>query len=242
MEYKNFLFGGKIGDFIHGLVICKYLYDFKNIKANIFLTENSNNINECFETSLKQTYTELSPILLKQDWVNGFYLYNNDKIHYDVTNFRSSSFLYKTSWSNIFLKTYLNIDSCPQNYKWIELHKQPELQNVLLVNRKPDNMSKENEQYYLDIIKNYEFKKFIFFSKQQYDSFPLKEHIEPLQCNTLYDFFVAINSCKHFLSNQTGPFAWATALNVPRTLELKPTIDSEHYRFDHKIYSEFSCF
>ena len=58
----------------------------------------------------------------------------------------------------------------------------------------------------------------------------------------LYDFFKKLASCHFFIGNQSGPFAWASALNVPRAVELLDILDRYHYINDSNYYEYFSYF
>ena len=65
---------------------------------------------------------------------------------------------------------------------------------------------------------------------------------ELIKVNTLYEFFTKINGSKLFIGNQSGPMAWATAMNVNREIELLATIDNIHYIKDKDYYSQFNYF
>lgn len=241
---KNYLVGGKLGDFIHGLVVCKRMYEKNGEKANVFI----DNIGDPFERSLEFTYNELKPILEKQKWLNEFKIYSGEHVDVNINEFRNSEYLYKTNWLNIYFKTFIGRDEePPKEYQWIEMSKNPEFTNTLLVNRSSTRVGLMDEnviQRYLNLITRFERRYFICFDKSQYENFQLKSYFDLIIVSNLYEYFEIINSCKLFIGNQSGPYAWASAMNTPRILEIfktgnQITIDGIHYLTDDQYYQNF---
>ena len=104
------------------------------------------------------------------------------------------------------------------------------------------SMSKQTTLVYQSILDKFPKKAFICFDEVQYDNFTLKDQCELIKVNTLYEFFTKINGSKLFIGNQSGPMAWATAMNVNREIELLATIDNIHYIKDKDYYSQFNYF
>jgi hypothetical protein len=235
---KSYLQGGKLGDFIHSLMVCKFNWDFFGYKADLYMA----NIGDNFEKDLNFTYNDLKPILEKQEWLNSFNIYNNEEIDINLSKFRQSRFLYQTGWLEMCFNEFLDGMLPPKEYKWIDLEKDTNMEGVLLINRSLKPMNKRTCDMYEAVIDEFEKKYFICFDEQQYDNFPLKHKVPMLKVETLYDFFKKINGCKLFIGFQSGPASWATSMNVPRGIELLARPDSIHYIKDKEYYSQFDYF
>ena len=234
----NYLAGGKMGDFIHSLIVCKYNYDKTKQKANVFLSNNGHE----FEYDLKFTFNELQPLMLLQPWLNSFCIYDNETIDVDLTKWRTSPKLYQTNWLEIYSNTYLNDIKIPNEYKWIDVSTDDMYSNALLINRSLKTTDDSKLYVYDDLISKYEDVYFICFDIRQYYQFPLHYKTKLLLVDNLLDFFIKIASCHFFIGNQSGPFAWASALNTPRAVELLNIVDRNHYINDSNYYEYFSYF
>lgn len=234
----SYLQGGKLGDFIHSLCVCKHNWELTGKKADLYIS----NVGDNFEKEMEFTYKELKPILEKQNWLNSFQIYTGQEINYSLNSFRSSPIIYTTNWIEIYFKTFLNIDNPPREYSWIELDKDENLKDVVLVNRNMKPMSENLTKFYDDLLLQHDKCAFICFDNNQYENFELKDKCPILKVDNLYDYFVKINSCKLLISNQSGPAAWATAMNVPRIVELYIQVDNMHYIKDVEYYSNFKYF
>ena len=239
-ETKSYLQGGKLGDFIHSLCVCKFNYDFFNYKADLYIS----NVGDSFEKEIHITYNDLKPILERQEWLNSFNIYDNQKIDINLSKFRQSSHLYTSNWIEVYFNEFIDGMSPPSEYSWINMTKDSSLSNTLLVNRSLKPFTPKVSEIYKDIIKNNANleKVFICFDETQYENFLFKNEFKLLKVNSLYDFFEKINSCKLFLGNQSGPMAWATSMNVNRIVELLARIDNKHYMNDTKYYQNFNWF
>jgi len=234
----KYLAGGKMGDFIHSLIICKYKYDKTGELSNIFLSNNG----DTFEYDLEFTYNELKPLMLSQPWVGSFNIYNNEFIDVNLTDWRQSPKLYQTNWLEIYSNTYLNNVKMPNEYKWINVVPDPEYSNSLMINRSLKPIDNSKLHVYNNLIDKYENTYFICFDIRQYYEFPLHYKTKLLLIDNLLDFFIKIASCHFFIGNQSGPFAWASSLNIPRAVELLDTPDKNHYINDVNYYKYFSYF
>lgn len=239
----RYLMGGKLGDFIHSLVVCKRMYEKTGEKAILYLS----NIGDVFERSLEFTYIELKPILERQEWLSEFKIHQGEPVDICLNDFRESPHLYRTNWLNIYFKTFLN-ENPPQEYNWIEMTKNVEFENALVVNRaihRYGYMTPEIIESYRHIMSNFKEKYFVCFDRSQYDNFQLKSEFNLILVDNLYEYFEIINSAKLFIGNQSGPFAWASAMNVPRVLEILrqgPYISADgiHYHTDNQYYQNFA--
>lgn len=234
----NYLGGGKMGDFIHSLIVCKYNHEQTGELANVYLSNNGHQ----FEFDLNFTFNELKPILESQPWLNEFKLLDNETINIDLTKWRNSPDLYQTNWLEIYSNTYLNRITIPNEYKWISVGVEDQYSNSLMINRSLKTIDNTKLHVYEDLISKYDDVYFICFDVKQYYQFPLHYKTKLLLVENLYDFFIKIASCHFFIGNQSGPFAWASSLNVPRAVELLNIIDRAHYINDSNYYEFFSYF
>jgi len=237
-DTKSYLQGGKLGDFIHSLVVCKFNWEFFGYKADLYISD----AGVTFEKGLEFTYKDLKPILEKQEWLNSFGIHNGEDIDVNLSRFRQSRFLYTTNWIEIYFKEFLDDMMAPKEYSWIEMDKDESLSDTLLINRSLKPMSEMVNGVYQSVLNNHQKKAFICFDVEQYNQFPLKEQCELIKVDSLYEFFKKINSSKLFIGNQSGPMAWATSMNVSRGIELLATSDNIHYIKDKEYYSQFDYF
>lgn len=237
-ETKSYLQGGKLGDFIHSLVVCKFNWDFFGYKADLYIS----NVGEQFEKGLEFTYNDLKPILEKQEWLNSFGIHKGEPIDVNLSRFRQSRFLYTTNWLEIYFKEFLDDITPPKEFKWIEMDKDESLSDTLLINRSMKPMSEQVTGIYQSVLDQFEKKAFICFDEEQYNNFTLKDQCELIKVNSLEEFFTKINGSKLFIGNQSGPMAWATSMNISRGIELLATIDNVHYIKDKEYYSQFDYF
>jgi len=242
----NFLVGGKLGDFIQSLYAVKGICEYKVARANIYLYDIG------WDFGIENTYAELYPIIMQQDYVKNFTIL--DKLHYtldpmqtptqnspiqihslelieqgwiDLGEYIRSPYLYKASWTTLFSNTF-NFPK-PEEPWWIQYKSFDErFINKVVLHRK--HSVRVNETFpHKQIIDHYKDDVvFVSSNDVDYDTFPHKEGIPYVKLQTLDDWFACINSSALFISNLTGPAAIAHALDKPRIIELPETIDSFH--------------
>lgn len=241
MGSKNFLAAGKLGDFIHQLCVCKFIYDQHGVKTNLHLTNKGEN----FERPLESTFEELFPVISRQSWIESFKIYDSerDKIEVDLSMFRASPLLYQTNWLRLYFHYFLGINDPPKNFKWIDIKDtEEEYKNFVLINRSTHRspITQSKFQIYERLIDEYECA-FICYQEEQYYSFPFHSKIPMIKVKDLQDFYVKLNSCKHYCGNLSAPSAMATSLDKSRLIELHPG-DGAHYQSDDLYYSKFKWF
>lgn len=238
----NILIGGKLGDFIHSLVIPKYIYDTTGAKSNIYICDHAQ---EVFASGLENSYNELLPLVSNQCYVNEFLIYNNQHIDIDLTQFRKQENLYTTSWNEFYLWNYIspNIE-IPFNYSWIDVERDDNFAELLLINRNMLPYGNDSaELFYRNYIKGYKGKSyFVCAWEAQYENFPLKDMVPMMHIQDLKDMVTAIASCKHFIGNYTATFAIASSLNKNRTVEVYGDPIRTKYIHEMKNYDTMICF
>lgn len=242
----NILIGGKLGDFIHSLVIPEYLFRKDGILSNIYIC---NHAQEVFASGLENSYNELLPIVINQPYVNSFHIYRKQQdsvtFDYDLTTFRKSEKLYTTSWNEFYLWEYVDASiKIPFNHSWLTTEENEQYKDLLLINRNFLPMINDNaNKFYENYIDGYEGKAYYVCSYlEQYEQFPLKNKVPLIYLPKLKDMVNAIGSCKHFLGNLTATAAIATATNRNRTIEIFSDPIGEKYIHEMKNYDNLICF
>jgi hypothetical protein len=233
--------GPKLGDFLHSLIVPKYIYQVFGIKTNLFLNEKYDN----FYLSLEKTYEELYPIISKQEYINSFKIYDNKvPIKYDLNFFRFSPFLSQAPFWKVFMAHYFPmVNSIPRNMVSLKIDKNEKYKDYLIVHRRNDrSIWTENvELQYRNILDQFDKKIFIDNKADEYNNFHFKDEMELEIVDNIQELLSAIAGCKMILTNPTGPLAMATAMNVPRIGELhQHTI--AHYAKDDLFYDNVEFF
>lgn len=231
----KFLLGAKLGDLIHSLVIPKYIYEKTGNKADLYISEQGDN----FSTGLINTYKELIPVLKKQDYINSFEIYNNEKVDYNLVEMRNSPLLFKECWTDIYFSQFLPDEKRPDNYKWLSGYEDDEF---VVMNRSLREMSKKTYEKYNNLLSIYKDVYFIYNDINQYNNFQLKEKVIPLYCNNLDKMVKLISESSLFIGNQSAPLAIASALNKNRIIELRNNPDAPHYEKETKYSNNLTTF
>jgi hypothetical protein len=220
---SNFLLGGRTGDLIHSLYVAKHTPG----KHNLYITDKRDLHSDGFALGLEKTYEELYPILMAQDYVESFEIYNGQ--HYDKNLSMWRRFAYSTHWAQLLSNTF-NVPV--KGGAWINFV--PTYKGVFgetLVHCSVHEARRGNWTGYVPQSDHYfignddEFKAFGYNMKRY-------------QPDNLNDMFEIIQQCDHFIGNQSAPLAIAHALDVPRTGILNP-VDAKHYVGEENVYSNF---
>jgi len=242
----NFIMGGKLGDFIQSLYAVKNICKQTNTKANLYLCDIG------WEFGINNTYTELYPIILQQDYINTFNIlpkesYTLDPVQTPHQNspivihdrqlrgegyiylgeYLCSPLLYRACWSELYSDLYRF--SIEGSYKWIEyIGLDPTLKDRILIQRKA--ATRTNDLFpYEQIIEEYGEKLlFVSSNESDYDVFPFKSKVEFRKVTTLDEWFTSINSCEMIIANLSAPAAIAHAFDKLRIIELPFTEDANH--------------
>jgi len=239
MNEYNILMGAKMGDLFHSLIVPAYLYYKNDIKTNFYITEAFDK----FETSLQRSIEELEPIMAYQPYINTFQKYRNGvhKIDFDLNDFR---FNYPGSYhaNHTFLTLLKSVGKIqlPFNFKYLDAPVLNNYKDYLIISRKPDRTEWNDfvEKQYRHIMSQFDKKLFVSFNGKDYENFPLKDDVDLLVVEELFDFIKIVNSCNLFLANCSGPLCFASALNANRVGEVGSWITGR-YKNDH-LYSDKS--
>ena len=129
----NILSGPKLGDFIHSLIVPKFLYDNGYRDINIVLGEVFDN----FSLGFDRAFEDLKDIVESQEYTNIFKkLEESDQIDMNLCMFRGSPLLNKKPFWKVYLHTFLqNEPKVPKNYNWLTLPKVDGYSDTLIINR-----------------------------------------------------------------------------------------------------------
>jgi len=203
-----YISGGCLGDFIHQLSIINEMFISTGKKGILYI----NNFPDFpFRYELTKTYNDTYKLVSEQNYIHEYKIYNNEKYDINLSLWRHSNLLYKTTWDKIFMDTYKI--SWGIN-KWINIGNDDKWKDLILINKSSYrdcnniNFSYINEKYG-------KITKFICFDINEYNIFCKTFNINNIEVciiDSLYDFCVAINSCKLFIGNLSSPLAVAYAL------------------------------
>lgn len=242
--------GGKLGDFLHAMFAVKHL----STNANVYM------YNIGWELGIEKTYSELGPILLRQDYIQSvsiltdyvldpiqtpskntpIQVYNTtvaNEGYVDLGGYIRSPLLYGACWSEIYAKMFRFDIS--KDYKWITYNKiDSKFSGKVLIHRRNNPIRLNPTFPFEQIIEEYKDKVvFISSTEDDYHAFPYNNTIPFEKVTTLEEWFTAINSCGLLISNLTSPAVVAHALDVPRIIELPNTPDARHCIGEEKYSS-----
>lgn len=258
MSSKNFLMGGKLGDFILSLYAVKNICERDRCKANMYIFDVG------WEFGIETAYKDLQPILTSQEYISNFEIIKDyyidpiqipgqnsniqirdEKIksegYVELADYIRSPLLYRGSWSEI----YSNLFNFPikKNYSWISHNGNSDLtKDRILIHRKAAKPT--NSKFPFDEIINTYKDQVLFISANEddYSSFPYKDRLEFLKVSSIVDWFDAINSCSLLISNLSAPITVAHAINKLRIVELTNNLDLFHWINESKYYDTIKWF
>lgn len=220
----NYICGGRLGDFIHALYVIKCKHETTGKKGNLYITDHRGWGGDGFACDIKRTYEELYDIVIEQPYIESFSLYLGQNIRFDINlnAFRKYPGLNVDSWLEIMSNTFgVKLIEKP----WITMPDtwvDPKYKDVVIIHR--------SSNYYryvpgfiniLEPIVRRNKCLFVTCSKEEYDLFPLKYFV-PLELkSTLKEMYIAINSCKFFIGNQSSLLTFAYSLFKPALCESK---------------------
>jgi hypothetical protein len=206
---KSYIVGGMLGDCIQSLsVICENYYKTGS-KGILFISE----YGEKFRNGLLNTYNELYPIIMKQQYIQDFKIYNNEPFDINLIQWRNLPNLFSYNWYTIYSSIY-NIEWGKK--KWLEWNYNSFWNNKTVINTTDYRFPEDKDffkKYDTDCI-------FISSDIKQYEYFKTKTGttFEYYEFKTLDELVTIINSCKLFIGGFSAPLAIANALHKNRII------------------------
>lgn len=202
-----YISGGLLGDFIHQLSIVNELYINTNKKGIVYIA----NIGDTFKNGLEKTYSDLYDIVISQEYIEDFKIYNNEKYDLNLSLWR----YYKTKDNiyNIF-KIMYGVEW--GKHKWLcNFPILSEWKNKTVINtvkyRFPDKS-------FFEPLKNVDLTNFVYVSifKAEYDNFVTNTGmlIDYYSPKSLMELCVILNSCEKCIGSLSAPLSISTALHT----------------------------
>ena len=145
----------------------------------------------------------------------------------NLSNWRQSELLNKTSWDNIFFNTYKVKWGV---HKWINVPVNHEWKDTILI-----STTSYRPAYNIDfahICETYGKNiKFISLDQKEYNLFKQNYNIDNIEAyspSSIYELCVAINSCKLFIGNFSSPLAFAYAMHKKTVTGISSGPDEIH--------------
>lgn len=202
----KYLAGGKFGDFIHSLSVVNEKYKQTTQKGIIYLS----NKGDHFAYGLETTYNDTKDIILSQDYVDSYQIYNGEDYDVDLTEWRKCDYV-----SRSYPYTM-------NHYYSIQWGKHPWITNI------PYNTEWEDKIVFFTVhyrfpysIQWTEFIKekivFVSFSKKDYDDFCQRTNLYPqyYKPESLMEFCIILHSCLKVVASYSGILALAFSMHVP---------------------------
>lgn len=235
----DFVTVGKIGDIIHQLFVLKTIHEITGYKQNLYLS-NSMLFGHTFYRSIELVYEDLYDLISSQPYINKFEIHNpNFKNVFNLSTWRWNlkHETLTSSWTDLLcdfygLPTPSKIDS------WVFYdQKNSFFDNKVIIHRSFKNT---HENFPWEDIVSKNDCVFVGFDTNhvEWKNFHHKDHVQYVRFDKFSDYYSALNSCKFYVGNLTGPTAMAQSICKPRFLELSsPSINT--YLKDEERFKDF---
>jgi hypothetical protein len=218
MEPVTYIAGGLLGDFIQQLSVINEVYLDTGRKGILYIAD----IGDSFRMGLENAYKDTYALVCRQPYIAEYKIYCGETgIDADLSAWRKSRLLFKTSWYEIFKSVYkvewgthpwltgLDIDT-----KWTD---------TVVINTTEHRFT--NNIHYREIIAKYGAGNCIYvsFNSTEYDGFKARTGITEITRYTpgsLMELAIIINSCKLFIGSLSAPLSIAHAIYKPRIMGL----------------------
>ena len=222
-EYISYIAGGLFGDFIHQLSVIKEKYVLTGKKGILYIA----NIGDSFKFGLENTYQKTYDLVIKQDYIHQYKIYNGEPYEINLSSWRCNRYLYHNNWYIIFSDEYTVEWG---KHRWLDVPIDNKWANKILVNETSYRFSNIDYQKLYDIYGD----KLVFIAFKEtnycdYETFVQNTglNIEYYDPTSMYDLVVAIQSCIMFVGVPSGFMAIACAIKGPIILG-RPPNDSEY--------------
>ena len=203
-----YISGGLLGDFIHQLSIINEIYIKTNRKGVLYIA----NIGDKFRNGLEKTYNDLYKIVILQEYIQDFKIYNNQKYHINLSNWRNYINDSRYNLYNIIKNKY-HIDWGKN--KWLNnIPKLEEWENKTIINTVEYRFP--NKSFFEPLI-NVDLTNFVYVSifKNEYEYFVNKTNIKInyYSPKSLMELCIILNSCEKVIGSLSAPLSIATSLH-----------------------------
>lgn len=237
----RYLSGGLLGDFIYQLSVVKEKYLLTGKRGDIYLLFRSNilpgqedsDILETFQYGVIRAYNDLKEIVLNQEYVSDFKIYNGENIgdYIHLSSWRLSPNLNEITTYENFKNEY-KIEWA--SHKWLDLSKDSMYSDIILIST---SEKKFNHFFNFNNLKIYN-KKILFAttSIKEYENFKNSTGCDfnMIYFNNLKDYWIAINSCYLFVTCFSSFLAVANALHH-NTIALFPNNENDAETYSKNI-------
>ena len=224
----NFISGGMLGDFIHNMAVVKNVCDKEKCRANVYLTDKIGIYNgDTWKMGCERAHSDLKELIMSQPFVDKFEVLpdgfdqpfiNLNAWRVSIEQDRMEKGYYYRSWSELLSRHYgYNIST---QYRWLDAPKdEVDVKGKIVIHRSTHRHNPTfNWERILDRDEGFVF---VTSAISEWDKFPFKKDNVKLRIvESINDRASCINSGKYFIGNQSAPFALASALDVPRFVEL----------------------
>jgi hypothetical protein len=237
----DFVTVGKIGDIIHELFVLKRIHELTGYKQNLYLSDNQL-FGQTFYRDVKLVHDDLYELISSQPYINKFEVHNaNFKNVFNLSTWRWSikHETLTSSWTDMLCSFYdLPLPSVVD--KWVFWDgKNDYFNDKVIIHRSFKN---KHDSFIWDKIVSNNKCVFVGFDTNhvEWKDFEYKDSVEYVRFDKFSDYYSALNSCKFYVGNLTGPTAMAQSMCKPRLLELaSPSINTylkDEDRFDNFYY------
>jgi len=231
-EYIIYIAGGYFGDFFHQLSVINEKYLETGKKGVLYVGNLNTSGSYCdFRFGLENTYINTYDLVMKQEYIQDYKIYNNEHYNIDLTIWRklANGDGWNNAWNYYFSNTY-KIEWGKN--KWLNVENDDKWKERVVVNEVDYRFSQLN---YMKLYSLYR-EKLIFIAFKDtnycdYEYFKKKTGIEIEYYNptSVYEVASIINSCKLFVGGPSGFMSIAHCLHKERIQGLIPdTIPNFH--------------
>jgi|688.fasta_scaffold49070_5 hypothetical protein len=227
----KYLSPGLLGDFIHQLSVIYEIYLNTGRKGILYIADGFGG--DPFRNGAKKTYEDIYDIIISQEYIEEFRVYNNEQIDINLSAWRQHQLLFRDNFYNIYKDIY-KVDWASN--KWLTLETDDKWNDKILL-----HSSKARYFNGLDIDKlektfgdkilfiSFDEKEYLYFKEKSNSSIPF------YHAKTFKDICIAINSCKLFIGALSSPLSIAHALYKDRIVAYdQGSLDIKHvYNLKH---------
>lgn len=226
----KYISGGALGDFIHQLGVIYEMYKKTGRKGILYISHSARN-SDYFPFGLEAAFNDTYKLISSQKYIESYHIHTNQAFDINLSSWVRNQPLFKNNWKNMFLAEY-DVNWCTEKY--LDIPIDTKYSNTILISSSIKRFNKSID--YVKLFRELPVKPiFVTNVMGEYDNFKYRTgiDIDYEYFDNLYDFYVAINSCKLFIGNLSSPLTIAQATWKPRICILQPDVndnDNIHMR------------